>query len=298
MPFLYNIGFGENKEKKLLLGDSELKSLLYHNIFDYPLTENELVKWVAGSRVDVAVKEEYITKKKNGLFFLEGKECVVYKRLLKKRISTRKFQIAKKTANLLSAIPTIKLIAITGSLAMENASDDSDIDLLMITKRGTLWTTRLFTLLFLKLLGVPVRRFKDKKQKDKTCMNIWLDESVLSWPASDRNSYTAHEIAQIKPLLNRNGTYEKFMADNVWLKDYWPNSVKLNRESKIKKRIKKSPSISTRSLSGVIWLFEKFAFKLQYVYMKAKITREVITPVRAIFHPYDWGEVVLRQLTS
>lgn len=298
MPFLYNINLGEFKRKKLLLSENELKSLLYHSIFDYPLTAGELAKWAVGPKAEIKIKPEQFVDEKNGLYFLKGREGVVYKRLLKKRISKRKINIAKDAAKLLSIIPSIKMIAITGSLAMENAPHDSDIDLLLLTASNTLWTTRALALLLLKLAGFPVRRFGDKKQKDKLCMNMWIDEKALSWPLGNRNVYTAHEIAQIKPLLNRNGTYEKFMADNVWLKDYWPNSVKLNRESKIKKRIKKSPSISTRSLSGVIWLFEKFAFKLQYVYMKAKITREVITPVRAIFHPYDLGEVVLRQLTS
>ena len=285
MPFLYNIGFGENKEKKLLLGNSELKSLLYHNIFDYPLTERELVKWVAGTKVEAVVKEEYVAKQKNGLYFLKGKEGVVYKRLLKKRISARKIQIAKKTANLLSAIPTIKLIAITGSLAMENASDNSDVDLLIVTKKDALWTTRLITYFVLRIMNYELRKPGDQNQKDKLCMNMWLDESDLSWPAGDRNSYTAHEIAQIKPLLNKNGTYEKFMDDNVWLKDYWPNAVHAERTADSVQRTDKN-----------LRFIEKLAFKLQLIYMRRKITREIVTPNRAIFHPYDWGEVVLARL--
>lgn len=299
MPFLYNIGVGGDKEKKLLLGNSELKSLLYHNIFDYPLTESELVKWVAGSGVEVVVKEKHTVEQKGGLYFLKGKEGVVYKRLLKKRISIRKIQIAKKTANLLSVIPTIKLIAITGSLAMENASDDSDVDLLIITTSGTLWITRLFTLVFLKLLGIPVRRFKDKKQKDKICMNMWLEESALSWPAPDRNSFTAHEIAQIKPLINKDSTYEKFIAENMWLKDYWPNSVKILGEKDTRIPGEKNNKIQVSQYPNIlVSIFEKLAFRMQYLYMKPKITQEVVAPTRAIFHPNDWGEVVLRQLTS
>ncbi|MDP3994829.1 MAG: nucleotidyltransferase domain-containing protein [bacterium] len=297
MPFLYNIGFGENKRKKLLLGNSELKSLVYHNIFDYPLTEREIVKWVTGSKVKVVIKDKYMVEQKNGLYFLKDKEGVVYKRLLNKRVSARKIQVAKKTANLISAIPAIKLIAITGSLAMENASDDSDIDLLIVTKSGSLWTTRLITLIFLKLLGVPVRRFKDKKQKDKLCINIWLDESDLSWSTGERNSYTAHEIAQIKPLLNRNGTYEKFMADNVWIKDYWPNAVKITKEPRNKKTKEQKSFFSSLFLNFFNLVVEKLAFRIQHTYMKKKITREVVTPTSAIFHPNDWSEVVLRQLS-
>ncbi len=288
MPFLYNIDVGEYKEKKLLLGNSELKSLLYHNVFDYPLTASELVKWAAGSKVEVVIKDECVVEQKNGLCFLEGKEGVVYKRLLKKRVSARKIQIAKKAADMLSIVPTIKMVAITGSLAMENAADDSDIDLLIVTTNGALWTTRIIAYVFLKLFGTKIRKPKDKNQKDKLCMNIWLDEKALSWPLRDRNSYTAHEIAQIKTLISKNKTYEKFIYENRWIGEFWPNAVKRTKEPKNQRT--KEPK--------KFFFLEKLAFKLQYLYMKKKITREVVGNHRAIFHPHDCGEVVLRQLTS
>lgn len=289
MPFLYNIDVGEYKEKKLLLGNSELKSLLYHDVFDYPLTAGEIIKWAVGSGVEIDIKQEKRVEEKNGLYFLKGKEGVVYKRLLKKRISARKIQIAKKAADILSIVPTIKMVAMTGSLAMENASDDSDIDLLIVTTNSTLWTTRIIAYVFLKLFGTKIRKPKDKNQKDKLCMNIWLDEKALSWPPQDRNVYTAHEIAQIKPLVSKNKTYEKFIYENRWMGEFWPNAVKRTKEQKNQR---------TKGPKFLSLFLEKLAFKLQYFYMRGKITREVIDNHRAIFHPHDCGEVVLRQLTS
>ena len=43
---------------------------------------------------------------------------------------------------------------------------------------------------------------------------------------------------------------------------------------------------------------EKMAFRIQYTYMQKKITREVVTPTRALFHPQDWGKVVFGRLSS
>lgn len=296
MPFLYNIGVGENKERKLLLSENELRSLLYHDVFDYPLTAGEIVKWTVGSGVEIDIKQEKRIEEKNGLYYLKGKEGVVYKRLLKKRISARKIQIAKKAADMLSIVPSIKMVAITGSLAMENASDDSDIDLLLVTSKDTLWTTRLSVLVMLKLLGIPIRRFGDKNQKDKLCMNIWLDEKALSWSSRDRNVYTAHEIAQIKPLISKNKMYEKFIYENRWIGEFWPNAVHVKRISKacrfavIEKKL--------YPIRYILYALEFLARKIQFMYMKKKITREVVGNHRAIFHPHDWGEIVLRQLTS
>ena len=115
---------------------------------------------------------------------------------------------------------------------------------------------------------------------------MWLDESDLVW-ISPRNVYTAHEIGQIMPLVNKNGIYENFLEKNKWILKYWPNSVKI-QNSKVKSK-------NQAFDPGII---EKLAFWLQRRYMKSKMTREVITKTRAIFHPNDWGEVVLSRLSS
>jgi D-beta-D-heptose 7-phosphate kinase/D-beta-D-heptose 1-phosphate adenosyltransferase len=176
-------------------------------------------------------------------------------------------------------------MAVTGSLAMENSSEESDIDLMIVTKKGFLWTTRALTYLMIGIFGVGVRKPHDSNQKDKLCLNIWLDESDLIWPKKDRNLYTAHEIAQTVPLVNKCNAYEKFIYQNKWILDFWPNSIKIKN---LKLKINNS-----RVRTG---LLEQLAFKIQLKYMKSKITRELITPTRAVFHPQDWGEIIERKL--
>ena len=58
---------------------------------------------------------------------------------------------------------------------------------------------------------------------------MWLDESDMVWQRKDRNIYTAHEIAQIVPLINKDKTYEKFLSHNRWILDFWPNAVKIRK---------------------------------------------------------------------
>jgi hypothetical protein len=205
-------------------------------------------------------------------------------------VSEKKILIAKKASRILSLIPSIKMIAVTGSLAMENAEDKSDIDLMIITKSGALWSTRLFVYFVIYLFGIQKRNPGDKIQEDKLCLNMWMDENDLIW-RSPRNIYTAHEIAQIMPLANKDRTYEKFLFRNKWVLNFWPNSVKIENLRYLTRdtvKIKKSRIGEN--------LLEKIVFKLQYIHMKAKITREVITKTRAIFHPNDIGKTVLTRL--
>lgn len=293
----------ENKNSEANVSNEEAVSVFYHDIFDYPLTFSEIIRWKAGPESEKQIHGPLSKKviEKNGYYFLQGKEGIILKRLLRERISARKIKTALKAANILSLIPTIKMVGITGALAMENADDASDIDLLIITKSRTLWTTRPLAIFLLNLFGVPVRKADDKFEKDKICPNMWIDEKGLTWrnvktkKYFNRNAYTAHEIAQIIPLLDRNDTYEKFLLKNRWIRGFWPNAVNFPKmEPKI---LKSKQTVLPGIVDFFLSLFEKAAFWLQYRYMKKRITREQVSASRAFFHPIDWGNAVLSRLT-
>jgi len=262
------------------LTNGEKLSIIYHNLFDYALVLGDLIRWKANDRIN-SVEVNAPIFNKNGHFFLEGKESLIYQKLLRKRISTKKLEIAKKAAKVISLIPSIKLVGVTGSFAMENSTEGSDIDLMIVTSEKRLWTSRFLTYVLLRMAGFKLRKPFEKTEKDKLCLNIWLDEGNLIW--RERNLYTAHEIAQIVPLVNKDKTYERLLWKNRWILDFWPNSV----------RISKSVQVKTKFSLGII---ESIAFWIQYSYMKPKITREVITKNRALFHPQDWGKIVLTRL--
>lgn len=249
----------------------------YHKIFDYRLTKEELFKW--------QYKKEKISTQ--GIKSIKSKV-----RLQREKYSKSKLAIAKKAASLISKIPSVKFVGVTGSLAMMNAGHDSDIDLIIITATGKLWISRLLILLILLILRIPFRRSGVRDEKNKLCLNMWLDESDLVWGKKDRNIYTAHEIAQIIPLLNKNKIYEKFLYLNKWILEYWPNAVPIERVEKSEQRLVEK----LFSLRYALYAIELVARQIQYLYMSKKITREVVTPTRAIFHPNDWGSIVMKNL--
>ncbi len=259
-------------------------SILYHDIFDFPLTKRELLRW----NTPYKTKTKKKVVEKDGYFFVEGREDLVEKRKLRQKNSLKKLIYAKKVVKLLSQIPTIQMIGITGSLAMMNADVSSDVDFMIVTKRGTLWTTRLTALLLLKLKGIKTRRFGNKNQKDKICLNLWLDESSLRW--NKRNIFTAHEIAQVLPILEKDWTYEEFIRKNRWIKKYWPNGAMFVG----KKRRKSSSNFNISTL--LIRLVEPVFFFLQKVYMARKITNEEVKKNRAAFHPVNLSKIVKNKL--
>lgn len=202
-----------------------LKTLAYADIFDYPLKKEEIIKFlIADSSLSLKIDQELenspLVTKKGDFYFLKGREVIVPLRKKRKKWSQEKMKIAKKVANWLKLIPTIKLIAITGALAMENSDKDDDIDLLLITTKNRLWLSRGLVVTFLRLTGFYRR---PKEIKNKICPNMFLDEGHLSLPKRERDLFSAHEVCQLKPLWDKNKTYQQFVKKNLWVKQFLPN---------------------------------------------------------------------------
>ncbi len=264
--------------KHIRIDQALVFTVYYHSLFGYPLTQSELLKWSPN------VSKKFTTNSrislKDGLYALEGDSGIFLKRVMREHTSRRKMQLAKKAAKILAKIPSIKMVAVTGSLAMANANDDSDIDLLIVCKANTLWTTRLVVYGLLKLGRFQLRKPQDKNEKDKLCLNMWLDETKLEW-GNERNFYTAHEICQIVPLVNKAKSYESFLNANKWIKDFWPNAVRINNAQLI-----------INSDHKFVKILNSIAFKIQAFYMRKKITTEKISLNHAFFHPVDWSKEV------
>lgn len=283
------------KNQALELSTSKRISIFYHDLFDYPLTKTEIEKWATGKRVLSDKYRVSSIKTKKGYYFLKGKEGSILKRLAREKSSVKKLKIARRAGRLLTKIPTVKMVGITGALSMKNANEDSDIDLLIVTSHGLLWTTRLLSYFLFLALGFRIRRPKSSEQKDKLCLNMWLDESDLIF--RKRNIFTAHEVTQIIPIVNKDKTYEKLLWKNRWVLDYWPRAVtRKYLVSGTKYQVSKKSLIHNTLNLLLNTVIEPIVYKLQYRYMRSKITRETITKTRAIFHPYDWSAEVLKRL--
>lgn len=285
---------------RLQLTSNEKLSIFYHNIFDYPLTTAELIKWLPGDQISESFNaSKVLINYDKGIYFIAGRENLKYKKVLRARISERKMEIAKRASKYLSLIPTVKMVAVTGSLAMKNSTGESDIDLILISTTARLWLTRGLSYLLLKALAFDIRSPGSGTESDKLCLNMWMDEQDLLWVSNNRNLYTAHEICQIVPLINKDKTYEKFLVKNKWIKDFWPNAVKVteSQSHRVTESKRWFALAFFLSLGNFLTsMVEKLSYRVQYHYMKGKITREVITSTRALFHPQDWSRIVLQKL--
>ncbi|MBI4117151.1 MAG: hypothetical protein HY451_00445, partial [Parcubacteria group bacterium] len=107
----------------------------------------------------------------------------------------------------------------SGSLALSNTAQDSDLDVLLVAKHGRIWTTRFFTVLMLGFLGMKRKRGQSVAP-DKICLNHFITEKSLYIPR--KSIYTAQLYARLVPILGEEKLVEEFCEANSWIKEYIP----------------------------------------------------------------------------
>jgi len=296
-----------------------LKTLAYSDIFSFPLKKEEIWQYLISSEKKPLKKEfekslrklikEKAVGKKGDFFYLKNRASFVKKRKSLEKTNQKKLKIARRFAQKIKFIPWIKAILITGALAVSNAEDEDDIDFLIVTSPKRLWLTRFLLIIIAELSGVR-RRPGQKNIKDKICFNLFLSENSLKIPVKNQNLFTAHEIAQAKVIFEKDGTYEKFLNANLWVRKYLINAfshqspVPSHQQNNLKFENKKSLNYSITHLpvvalakSGLLNYFEKLAFLIQKEYMKPRRTREAVGQSSAFFHPKNRGKAILSNYT-
>jgi len=264
------------------------KLLAYFDIFNYPLTAVQIQKFL-GTKITGKKLLKNLSKIPHALirgkiyYFLPGRNEVVVKRLKKSNYSWERLEKVRKISKILGLIPSVRFIGVSGSTAMGNAQKSSDIDLFFVCAPHTTWITRFLVYSILSSLG-QLRKRKGT-QTNTICANMFVDNRVISWNRKKRNIYTAHEIIQLLPLINKSQVYEEFLHANAWVSNYFPNFL-------FPKRIKKHNSISFWSfLAPVEYVF----YKAQLFYMRSHKTREITTPTFIAFHPINYEKIILEK---
>jgi predicted nucleotidyltransferase len=182
-------------------------------------------------------------------------------------------KLAKKFRNIL-------LVGITGSVAAGYPKKNEDIDLMIITRKDSLWITRLKMNIWIGINRVPHRVYSLKPKKDDFCFNLWLEGESLELPINRQNLRNAMDLILMKPVINKNKIYERFLGENGWAKKYVPTGY-----GKKISNFKFLTFNEERNKNNLKKIINWTAFGVQYLYMKRKLTNETVDRKRAFFHP-------------
>ena len=193
-----------------------LETLAYSDIFEYPLQVEEIHRYLPIraeiEEVSQALRLSNQVGKKDDFYFLFGHEKIVEIRRQREAYSRKLLPIGLRYGRLLGVLPFIRMVALTGSLAVMNSSGNADFDYMLVAARGRVWTARAFAL----LLNRVTRRFGHT-----LCPNLIVSQDVPAWSTHDL--YTARELCQMIPISGMD-VYQKLIKANEWIKEFLPNA--------------------------------------------------------------------------
>jgi len=252
--------------------ESVQETIKYAQKYGGQLTEQQLFERLIGDRVYKKEEIHQVIEQTLRLPILSESTSLDREALIKeKKAKGLARKISKSFGNIL-------FLGITGSVAAGYPKKNNDIDLIVITKINRLWWTRLKLRFFIMINKIPHRKFGKKEKANEFCFNLWLDEKSLKLGKEKQNLKNAIDLILMKPLINKNKTYEKFILANDWAKKYVATGYSLKPSVSFSET---SPLKRETMLDGVInWLM----FWLQFLYMRKKMKNEKVGLHEAFFH--------------
>lgn len=199
-----------------------LKTIVYGDIFEYPLTADEICRYLVGvhaapeavlSRLNSSrVVSEYLTTE-GDFYLLAGRDDIVATRRRRARAADRLWSHARRYGRIIACMPFVRMVAVTGALAMDNAAPNTDIDYFIVTAPRRLWLSRATVIAVVRWAG---------RQGVWLCPNYFVTDRTLVF--EEQSLYAAHEIAQMVPLDGMD-TYRRLRRLNAWALRYLPNAA-------------------------------------------------------------------------
>ncbi len=211
------------------LGKNILATVTYYDVLDMPLTAFEIWKHLMVQEPDQPDSERVCTladvfrvlasgtlaskiEEQNGLYFLPGREGLIASRIRAEKISVSKLKRMRRLAALLASVPYLRMLGVTGSLAMKNGTRESDWDMFVVLRSGKIWIGRTILTGFLHFIG---KRRHGNKIQDRACLNYFVTEDNLEIGTKDL--FSAHEYRFFIPLLHFD-LFQIFELKNRWIR--------------------------------------------------------------------------------
>lgn len=205
------------------LQEDILRTILYFDVFHHPLTADEVYRYLPSNSTspeDItdacqSAPLSAVIHSKNGFYSLSsnGEHARMSEERLNKEQRARRYRsVARLMARIMRRFPFVRGIFVSGELSKGVASENGDIDYVLITANDRLWIARALLIIFKKIFLFNSKKF--------FCLNHFVSERALE--SGDRSLYTALEIATLIPLTDYD-RYLTYQSANAWIRGYFPN---------------------------------------------------------------------------
>lgn len=222
--------------EKNFFSQSIIQTLSYFDIFDYPLTREELYHFFWSpketlsytdfvSRLEKEMVQNLQGKVENsgGYYFLSTRREIIASRERKIRYTEEKIKKARQAAKKLRYLPFVRALFVCNQLPV-GVKKNSDIDVFIVVKNNRMWLTRLLITIMLSFFRL---RRTSKKITDRICLSFYVTDDALDLSSiciSPPDVYQAYWSVQLIPIFDPDFMHEKIEQNNTWVRNYLPQA--------------------------------------------------------------------------
>jgi hypothetical protein len=197
-----------------------VKSLIYFDIFKYPLTKQEIIQYSPVNLTELSpvenalneLIEKIIIFRFGDYYSLRNDVSLTHRRRQGNYLAEGMLDKAKSKSRFISKFPFVRSVNISGSLSKNYFDSSSDFDFFIITSPNRIWLCRTLLALYKKIFLINSRKY--------FCINYFIDTEDLSIP--DKNLFAATEIVTLKNQVGED-IYKSFIEANDWVSEFFPN---------------------------------------------------------------------------
>lgn len=195
------------------------RSVLYAALFDYPLTLAQLRQTLEHVRLTPSEILAMVRssaplaahiESRDGFFFPVGCAHLVETRRHRERRSRTFLSAHRPIVRLIAALPFVRMVALSGSVAHLNLEHGGDLDLFIVTRGRHVWSTAVIVILLARLLG----------RRRTLCANLIVADTALAFAPQDL--FTASQILGLRPVYGQDG-FRAVLDANPFVRRLFPN---------------------------------------------------------------------------
>jgi hypothetical protein len=197
-----------------------VKTLLYYDIFNYPLKAEEVYRFLGTNHTDETtirnslerlVEQNHVFRF-GELFSVQNDELLANRRRKGNAEAEKFLPLALEKAKVISRFPFVRAVMSSGSLSKGYMDEKSDLDFFIVTKPGRLWIARTLLVIYKRLFLFNSHKY--------FCVNYFVDYDHLE--IEEKNLFTATELATALPLIGGE-YYHRLHEKNSWMRSFFPN---------------------------------------------------------------------------
>ncbi len=217
-----------NREREAEIDHAIVATVAYADVFDMPislgrthrfLVECEAAASEVAERTSALVANGHLGRR-GDLLHLPGRVDVLVVHDERDERAQEMWEAAQRWGKRMGRVPFVRMVAVTGGLAVDSVADHDDIDYFVITAPTRLWLTRFMIVGLVKLA---------ERENIELCPNYLVSERALD--IDDRALYVARELAQMVPIVD-GARCSDLRRRNNWMFDFLPNATSEGDQSR------------------------------------------------------------------